>query len=319
MNVTFTDPHTAHVILTPPTDWTLREALDQIIDSGATDALERVDSERHWIERYVLCDDVPLLSRLESIPDDPLHLRLTLQSADDAPAAPSTAQVEWMVAEYTRRFCWDVDMDLVRTALERTEYGAALAARFLPLRPVNDADAWSTLVRIVVSNQIYPGLATKLNQTLREQYGARARFNGEWVHFYPYPDVLAEVQPDDLRPLSFSRQKADYLPAIGDAVAANPEQYDWQRLRTVSPAEVLTTLQALYGVGTWTAHYVAMRGVAHHDIFIDDKTTRQMVGVGHGKGEKINDSTFAKLTSPFAPYRSFACYYAFTAHYNLGR
>jgi DNA-3-methyladenine glycosylase II len=155
-----------------------------------------------------------------------------------------------------------------------------------------------------------------LNQTFREEFGPRARFNGEWVYFYPYPDVLAEVPPDQLRPLSFSRQKADYLPSIGDSVAANPDTYDWTRLRHTAPEETITALLELHGVGKWTAHYVAMRGIAHPDIFVDEATIRKAVGIGSGLGEKINDSTFQKLTSVYAPYRTFACYYAYMAYYN---
>lgn len=316
MSVTFSDSQTATTDLQPPGDWNLPEALDRLTDSGATDALDRVDEKRQWMERFMLCDEVPLFTRLESLPDAPMQVRLTVQTADTSAVPPTTEQMEWVKEEYRRRFFWDVDMEAVKEALERHSFGAELAARFHPVRPVNLADGWSALLKTVIANQIYPGLATRLNQTIREQFGPRARFNGEWVYFYPYPDVLAEVPPDQLRPLSFSRQKADYLPSIGDSVAANPKTYDWTRLRHTSPEETITALLELHGVGKWTALYVAMRGIAHPDIFVDETTIRKAVGIGSGMGEKINDSTFQKLTSVYAPYRTFACYYAYMAYYN---
>jgi len=316
MSVTFSDSHTAYTDLHPPTDWNLSEAFDRLMDSGATDALDRVDEKRQWLERFMLCDEVPLFTRLETRPDNPTQVRLIVQTDDSSTVPPTLEQIEWVKGEYTRRFFWDVDMDAVKEALEHHPFGAELAARFHPVRPVNLGDAWSSLLKTVIANQIYPGLATRLNQTLREQYGPRTRFNGEWVYFYPYPDVLAEVQPDQLRPLSFSRQKADYLPSIGDSVAANPDTYNWTRLRHTSPEETATTLLELHGVGKWTALYIAMRGIAHPNIFIDEQGIRKAIAAGNGLGEKINDSTFQKLTSVYAPYRTFACYYTYMAHYN---
>lgn len=316
MSVTFSDSNTVSVEMTPPIDWTLPEALDRLKDSGATDALDRVDDKRQWMGRFMLHDELPLYTHLAPHPDNPLQVRLTVQTADNHPTPPSPANVEWVRGEYSRRFFWDVDMDAVKATLEQHPFGAELAARFAPVRPVNLADGWSSLLKTVIANQVYPGLATKLNQTLREQFGPRARFNGEWVHFYPHPDVLGEIPPEQLRPLSFSRQKADYLPAIGDAVATDPERYDWTRLRHTAPHETITALLELHGVGKWTAHYVAMRGIAHPDIFVDEATIRKAVGIGNGLGDKINDSTFQKLTSVYAPYRTFACYYAYMAYYN---
>lgn len=316
MSVTFSDSQTATTDLQPPTDWNLPEALDRLTESGATDALDRVDEKRQWMDRFMLCDEVPLLTRLETHPDDPMQVRLTVQTADNSKVAPTIEQLEWVKGEYRRRFFWDVAIEAVKEALERHAFGTELAARFHPVRPVNLADGWSALLKTVIANQIYPGLATRLNHTLREQFGPRARFNGEGVYFYPYPDILAEVQPDELRPLSFSRQKADYLPSIGDSVASNPDLYDWNRLRYASSEETITALLELHGVGKWTALYVAMRGIAHPDIFVDEATIRKAVGIVSGVGEKINDSTFQKLTSVYAPYRTFACYYAYMAYYN---
>jgi DNA-3-methyladenine glycosylase II len=316
MSVTFSDAHSSYVILKPPNGWVLREAIDRLIGSGATDALDRIPEKRDGFGRFMLCDEVPLYTRLDPHPDNPTQVRLTVQSADDQSHPPTAEQIEWVKNEYARRFFWDVDMEAVCATLEQHPFGTELSARFHPVRPVNLADGWSALLKTVIANQIYPGLATRLNQTLREQFGPRARFNGEWIYFYPYPDVLAEVPPDQLRPLSFSRQKADYLPAIGDMVAANPDTYEWARLRQTSPEETITALLELHGVGKWTAHYVAMRGIAHPDIFVDEATIRKSVGIGSGIGDKINDSTFQKLTSVYAPYRTFACYYAYMAYYN---
>lgn len=316
MSVTFSDSPTSYIDVQPPAQWILREAINRLVESGATDALDRIPEKRDWVGRFMLYEEVPLYTHLTVHPDDSTRVRLTVQSADGKSEPPSAEQVEWVQGEYNRRFFWDVDMEAVQTALEAHPFGMELAARFHPIRPVNLADGWSALLKTVIANQIYPGLATRLNQTLREQFGPRARFNGEWIYFYPHPDVLAEVHPDQLRPLSFSRQKADYLPAIGDAIAANPDTYDWTRLRHTSPEETLTALLELHGVGKWTAHYVAMRGIAHSDIFIDEATIRKAVGLGSGRGEKINDSTFHKLTSVYAPYRTFACYYAYMMHYN---
>lgn len=312
---------TAQLIPTPGFD--LQEALDRLVVSGATDVLDQVDAHAGWLRRPLHIARGYYMAHLSIAPEiDPLHqpLRLHLAAADDPYTPTPSYEIMQEAAEWAnRRFYLDVEMEQVRQVLVGESYGAELVARFWPMRPVNFSDGWACLMKTVLSNQVYPGLVRIMGERLRAHYGPRTVFNGEVYHLWPFADALAEADFETLRSFHFSRQKASYLPAIGQAVAQQPDRYDVMRLRFVPSAEAIATLCELFGVGPWTAQYVAMRGLPHPDVFIDEKSLREHLGAAMGIGAKVNDSLFRRLTEPYAPYRSFACFYAYSARFGIER
>jgi 3-methyladenine DNA glycosylase/8-oxoguanine DNA glycosylase len=308
----------ARLRLAPGTEF--RQQLESLRASGANDILDTFGQAdgAEWLERPVRLGEHPFLLRLTSVPAQEGVIDLTLLADDQSGDIPQEEQVRQAIEFASRRFWWELDMAAVRETLSVNDYGRDLIARYWPMRPANLAGPWEGLLRTVISNQIYPGLAVRLQRALLDFYSeSSAVFLGKSYKFYPPVERVAEIMPDDLLGLRFSRQKARYIPGLAQKLLDQPERYDWQRLKELPGVEAVATLDELPGVGPWTAHYVAMRGLPHADIFVDEAGLRKTLAVGFDRPPDISAEEAANLAAPFAPFRSLACYYSYMKMYHV--
>lgn len=296
----------------PNGSFDFKEATAFLRDSGASDLLDSIGPEDAWLERPLRLQQGVFLVRLSPLNE---ALQLTVTPTDDAEQPPDEAIMHEAAEWANRRFFLDVDMVAVKQVLDVDEFGAAAVGRFWPSRPVNLPDAWEGLLKTVISVQIYPGLAQTLQRALLDFYGDKAIFNGQTYQLYPTPQKLADVLPEELMPLRFSRQKARYVPGIASAIVAEPEKYDWETLRHKPGREAVAILDELPGVGPWTASYCAMRALPHLDVMTDEEGLRKTLSRYYDRRATLSPEEAQKLMEKFAPYRTFACYYTYMLMY----
>lgn len=305
-------------LLYPSSPYIFRNSINSLRESGAADLNDSFGENNEWIERPVQLNGRPFLLRLadDGGEADAPRLRLSIQSDDNAETPPLLTDLEAAAEWANRRFWLALDMQAVREALIVNEYGEELAAKYWPARPAQLPSAWEGLLKTVMSVQIYPGLATRLQQALRDVYGEKASFGGKEYHFYPSPEKLVNITPDELLALRFSRQKARYLPGIAQAITDKPEKFNWERLRQLPAEQAVAILDDLPGVGTWTAHYIAMRGLPHLDVFVDEESLRKALSASYNRRTLLSQPEASRLMQVFSPYRSFACYYTYMKMYS---
>ena len=302
---------TMRATLYPNQPFDLAWAVKFIDDSGAVDQLDEINVEKATLRRPLRVRDVVFITEI-----GPAAVTLTVQAADDQPAADET-MLNAIADRYNRRFFMDVDMDAVKKALSADDYGKELIKDFWPLRPANYAGPWEALLKSLVHAQIFPSFAASLDQTLREQYGERVVFDGEPLRYWPRPIELAFAIEEDLRAFKFSRQKADYLVNISRTVLDDPKTYDFDAMREIPGPDAVKQLTTLRGVGAWTSQNVAMRGLPHTDVFIDEKATRKAIAPYYSRNDDMNKREVAAAVERFAPYRTFACYYTYMKHFGV--
>jgi len=70
------------------------------------------------------------------------------------------------------------------------------------------------------------------------------------------------------------------------------------------PETTRAALLALKGIGPWTADYIAMRGLAHPDIFLTSD-----LGVRHGLDQLAAATGARPDPSDWSPWRSYAVHH----------
>ncbi|AMM23494.1 AlkA N-terminal domain-containing protein [Variovorax sp. PAMC 28711] len=157
---------------------------------------------------------------------------------------------------------------------------AALHARFPDgdgLRVPGTVDGFELAVRAVLGQQITVAAARTLGARLVEAFGdAIATPVAGLDRLFPTPAAIAAASGDALGHLGIVRQRQAALQAIAREVAEG-------RLALHAGADVpstLVALQALPGIGEWTAQYIAMRALRWPDAFpAGDVALQKALGV----------------------------------------
>ena len=122
------------------------------------------------------------------------------------------------------------------------------------------------------------------------------------AYAFPSPDDLAAREPDQLRALGFSRQKAQAIIELARAVAGG--RLDLDELEALDDATAVMRLRALRGVGRWTAEYVLLRGMGRLHVFPgDDVGARNNLQRWLGLLEPLDYEGVRRVLAKSAPFQ----------------
>jgi DNA-3-methyladenine glycosylase II len=102
--------------------------------------------------------------------------------------------------------------------------------------------------------------------------------------------------------------KAKWLASIADAVRTG--DLSFARIAKMPDSEAIKTLDALPGIGQWTAEMFLIFALDRPDIFsMGDVGLRRAVNTLYNGGRKLSDRRTEELAERWSPYRSVACWY----------
>ena len=191
------------------------------------------------------------------------------------------------VARCRRLLDLDADPVAVDAALAEDEALAPVVAKEPGVRVPRSVDSFEMAVRAIVGQQISVAAARKVLSKLVPA--------GEGP--FPGPEQVLDL-PDEAFKMPAARR--DTIRALASAVAGGELDLDPGADRD----EAVKNLTALPGIGSWTAGYVAMRGVGDPDSFLptDLGVRRGAKALGLPDDPKALDAHAAR----WAPWRSYA-------------
>lgn len=158
-------------------------------------------------------------------------------------------------------------------------------------------DPFYSLIRSVVHQQLSTSAATTIFSRLK------ARADDLIV-----PEVLHQLQTDELRQLGLSGQKVRYVHDISRQFIESPNWID--TLGKLSDEEVIKRLCKLKGIGPWTAQMFLMFTLKRPDVFpVGDLGIRKAITQLYGIPVDAPLAEFETLAERWAPYRSYASHY----------
>lgn len=169
------------------------------------------------------------------------------------------------------------------------------------LRLPGTLDGFELAVRAVLGQQITVAAARTLAQRLVAKFGEAidTPFSG-LSHLFPTPQALALASGDALGALGIVKQRQSAIVALAQAVAAGEVHLD----PGVDVRATLARLQALPGIGEWTANYIAMRALRWPDAFLaGDVALHKALGL-QGTHQPARAAQAASVA--WQPWRSYA-------------
>src|SRR6478736_3276403 len=163
----------------------------------------------------------------------------------------------------------------------------ALQAQYDWLRPVCFYSAYEAATSFVIGQRIAMRQARVVKERLAEEYGDAVEIGGQVVRPFPRPQRLLEVPSVT----GLSQVKVGRLHDL--ARAALDGVLDTERLRALPESEALEQLEALPGVGPWTASAILLRGCGVADaVPMGDDISRSAVAALYGLAEPPDDATW---------------------------
>ncbi len=179
---------------------------------------------------------------------------------------------------------------LLRRVIEQTVLPA-----FVPSRRI-----YYDLLDSIVSQQLSVKVASVIF----------SRFCALFPDNYPHPELVIALEPEQLRSVGLSGQKAGYLQNVAAFFLKNDlENHPWD---TMSDAEIIDFLSQIKGVGKWTVQMLLMFTLERPDIFpIDDLGIQQAMVRLYGLTEtgKELKKRMIELAEPWQPHRTLASRY----------
>lgn len=115
------------------------------------------------------------------------------------------------------------------------------------------------------------------------------------------PAAIRAASDDDLRACGLSRPKLRYARALAEA------GIDFDALRHLPDAEVITRLTAVPGIGAWTAEIYAMFSLGRADVFAHaDLALQEGARALLGLESRPNERAMRVLAAEWTPWRAVA-------------
>ncbi len=236
----------------PPYDWA---SMIRFLAMRAIPGVEAVDDDCYWrtfaIERA----------------EGAVHVRPVLQE-NHLLATIWISDVRSLATVVTRlRRLFDLNADITTVDADLATH-PDLAHRVRARPGVRVPGAWDEFeiaVRAVLGQQITVRAATMFAGRLANGFGRPLKISSRALHapvnlVFPAPTDIASA---DLTRIGLTKARAETLRNLAAAMANDP-----QLLRAAETLEqTIAKLEALPGVGPWTAQYIAMRALREPDAF----------------------------------------------------
>ncbi|MEX2043962.1 MAG: Ada metal-binding domain-containing protein [Opitutus sp.] len=199
-----------------------------------------------------------------------------------------------------------LDQDAAAFARHARKLGLARLVAGRPgLRITQTPSIFDGVLWSIIGQQINFPFACVLKRRLIERTGEQLQ---PGLYAPPTPEAVANLQPEDLLPLQFSRQKADYLVSTARLIVEGTLPIEG--LRTMSATRAERTLLAVHGLGPWSVNYLMMRALGFPDcVPLGDTGVTSALQALLRLEERPDVPGTRRLMSIFSPFRSLA-----TAH-----
>lgn len=195
----------------------------------------------------------------------------------------------------------DVDLAAFHRRARRDPRIGPLVKRFLGFTPPRFSSLFECLVNAFACQQLSLLVGIRLLNRLAQAFGPALPHGDSRIYGFPPPEALAKAEPEELRSLGFSHQKAAAIVELSRAVAAGA--LDLEELEHVSNEEVTRRLRTLRGVGRWSSEYALLRGLGRMDVFPwGDAGARNGLGRWLGIERRL---TYEEAQALVEPWRAF--------------
>ncbi|MED1865727.1 DNA-3-methyladenine glycosylase [Fictibacillus nanhaiensis] len=205
------------------------------------------------------------------------------------------------------------DLSLFYDAVSEDSLLQPLVKRYFGLRMIGIPDLFEALTWAIMGQQINLTFAYTLKKRLVKSFGQSVVIQKNEYWAYPSPEIMVELQVDDLRKLQFTTRKAEYVIGIAREIVEGRLSKGILRC-SEDPAKRLISLR---GIGPWTADYVMMKCLLKTDAFpVADVGLQNAVMKQVGLQQKPTIKELKKQAKNWSGWEAYATFYLWRSLYD---
>lgn len=211
----------------------------------------------------------------------------------------SEKQVQWI----KEVFHFDRSLEPIHKHFASTNL-ATLFEEHIGTPIVRDFSLYATLMKSIIHQQLNLSFAHTLTTRFVHTFGHEV--NGVW--FYPTPEVIGQLQVENLRELQFSTRKAEYVIGVSQAIASG--ELNLEKLASEDEEKITQTLVKYRGIGPWTAQSFLLFGLGRPNLFpLADIGLQNALKKLWGTAEKPKAEEMSSHFPQWSPFLSYASLY----------
>lgn len=181
---------------------------------------------------------------------------------------------------------------------------APLFKKFSGMPLIADFDLYFCMMKTIIHQQLNIRFAYTLTERFVNKFGKEK----DGVYFSPTPETVSQLKYQDLRELSFSQRKAEYIIDTSRLIVNGDLDLDELSLR--SDDEVIDELVKIRGIGYWTAENILLFGLGRQNLFpVKDVGIQNAVKNLYNLDQKPTIEQLLSFSEGWSPYKSYASLY----------
>lgn len=181
---------------------------------------------------------------------------------------------------------------------------APLFKKFSGMPLICDFDLYFCIIKTIIHQQLNIRFAYTLTERFLKKFGKEK----DGVYFHPTPEMVSQLNYQDLRELSFSQRKAEYVIDTSKLIISG--ELDLEALSLLSDEEVIERLVKIRGIGYWTAENILLFGLGRKNLFpVKDVGIQNAVKNLYNLDEKPSIEEMLTVSESWSPYKSYASLY----------
>jgi len=216
--------------------------------------------------------------------------------------APRSETAKWQLRRLLDRLLGlRIDLSAWYHTASRDRRLRHLADRFRGVKPPRFPTVFEALVNGFACQQLSLEAGLTILNRLAKAGGTSFGIPPNVAYAFPAPQEIAQMLPEELRAIGFSRQKAGALLDLASGIAG--QGLNLESFARESDDVIGQQLLELRGVGRWTAEYALLRGFGRLQIFPgDDVGAQKRLARWLGRSRPLDYVGVTRAVAPWQPY-----------------
>lgn len=179
---------------------------------------------------------------------------------------------------------------------------SVLVDSFLGLKPPRFTGLFEALVNAVACQQVSLEVGLGLISRLADRFGERLVGAHGFTYSFPSARRIAKASVTSISDLGFSKRKAEVIRSLASAHLRG--ELEDTRFEPMANSDIVRVLDAIKGIGRWSAEYVLLRGLGRLDVYPgDDVGAAKNLAAWLGVSGRLTYDEVQRATSSWGRYR----------------